>query len=340
VSTGTVTTRFAYDGDNIWADLDGSSNVLVRYLYGSGPDQPLTRTVASGANAGVSAYLTDRLGSVRDLMNWSGQLQDHIDFDGYGNAVTESNPTVSDRFRYAGGQFDSNTGLDQFGARPYDPKTGRWLAEDPLSFGAGDTDLYRYVGNSPTNSTDPSGFGTEVEVPALVPTPPLKRNRPTVRSLAAAGYQSCVLCHGHPHLGWPDLAATPSLWPDAPLSQRLAIATTDFGAYNRRYRTSVGAISTMVVRDYPAVIGSLALTATGAGAGVGVPALLVSVDTTFTDFGTFVSGGDVGPTVTTRMLADTGLSDFDKKVLQDTLLLLGAGGLSLRGGAGPKLQEN
>ncbi len=40
----------------------------------------------------------------------------------------------------------------------YDPSIGRWLEEDPLSFEAGDANLYRYTTNSPTNDTDPSGL--------------------------------------------------------------------------------------------------------------------------------------------------------------------------------------
>jgi uncharacterized protein RhaS with RHS repeats len=40
----------------------------------------------------------------------------------------------------------------------YDPKVGRWLSEDPLGFKAGDENLYRYVGNGPTNDVDPMGL--------------------------------------------------------------------------------------------------------------------------------------------------------------------------------------
>jgi uncharacterized protein RhaS with RHS repeats len=40
----------------------------------------------------------------------------------------------------------------------YDPKIGRFYSEDPLGFDAGDENLYRYVRNSPTNATDPSGM--------------------------------------------------------------------------------------------------------------------------------------------------------------------------------------
>jgi hypothetical protein len=38
-----------------------------------------------------------------------------------------------------------------------DPAVGKWLEEDPDGFKAGDADLYRYVGNDPTNFTDPRG---------------------------------------------------------------------------------------------------------------------------------------------------------------------------------------
>ena len=40
----------------------------------------------------------------------------------------------------------------------YDPSVGRFLSEDPIGFAGGDANLYRYVGNSPTNFTDPSGL--------------------------------------------------------------------------------------------------------------------------------------------------------------------------------------
>lgn len=41
-------------------------------------------------------------------------------------------------------------------ARYYDSSLGRFINEDPLEF-AGGIDFYRYVGNSPTEATDPGG---------------------------------------------------------------------------------------------------------------------------------------------------------------------------------------
>jgi hypothetical protein len=47
--------------------------------------------------------------------------------------------------------------LVRFGARDYEPETGRWTAKDPIRFGGGDANLYAYVGNNPINPIDPTG---------------------------------------------------------------------------------------------------------------------------------------------------------------------------------------
>jgi RHS repeat-associated protein len=151
-------TRFAYDGEQVWADLDTSNHVLVRYLYGVEVDDILTRTQVSGTTATVTAYLRDRLGSVRDLLQFNTQtIVDHLDYDGFGNA-TQTATVMSDRYQFTAREFDANTGLQYNRARYYDPATGRWLSEDPLGFGAGDPNLYRYVRNDATNASDPSGL--------------------------------------------------------------------------------------------------------------------------------------------------------------------------------------
>jgi hypothetical protein len=45
--------------------------------------------------------------------------------------------------------------------------TKRWLSQDPLGFGAGDSNLYRYVNNRSTNATDPSGK-TEDDINSII----------------------------------------------------------------------------------------------------------------------------------------------------------------------------
>jgi hypothetical protein len=52
--------------------------------------------------------------------------------------------------------------------RWYDSTTGRFLTRDPIGFGGGDANLYRYVGNNPLNAVDPWGLETEVLIFAPV----------------------------------------------------------------------------------------------------------------------------------------------------------------------------
>ena len=61
-------------------------------------------------------------------------------------------------FGFAGGLYDPDTGLVRFGARDYDPFTGRWTSKDPILFAGAQANLYVYVGNDPVNSLDPSGL--------------------------------------------------------------------------------------------------------------------------------------------------------------------------------------
>ena len=60
-------------------------------------------------------------------------------------------------FGFTGLPFDKGSGTYRNATRPYDPATGRWLGEDWIGFDGGDANLNRYCGNSPTNTTDPSG---------------------------------------------------------------------------------------------------------------------------------------------------------------------------------------
>jgi len=45
--------------------------------------------------------------------------------------------------------------------RFYDAAVGRFLSQDPLGFAGGDSNLYRYVGNSGPNYRDPSGLSKQ-----------------------------------------------------------------------------------------------------------------------------------------------------------------------------------
>lgn len=65
---------------------------------------------------------------------------------------------VDEAFEYTGRWFDSATGLQNNQNRWYSPSLGRWVSEDPIGFSGGDANLYRYVGNQPTEFVDPNGL--------------------------------------------------------------------------------------------------------------------------------------------------------------------------------------
>jgi RHS repeat-associated protein len=79
-----------------------------------------------------------------------------MDYDVWGRVIEDTNPGFQP-FGFAGGIYDRHTGLVRFGARDYDPETGRWTAKDPILFGGGDANLYGSVGSDPVNVIDHSG---------------------------------------------------------------------------------------------------------------------------------------------------------------------------------------
>jgi RHS repeat-associated protein len=78
------------------------------------------------------------------------------DYDAFGRVTQDSNPGFQP-VGFAGGIYDTNTGLVRFGARDYDAFTGRWTAKDPIGFAGGDPNLYGYVVGDPVSFVDPHG---------------------------------------------------------------------------------------------------------------------------------------------------------------------------------------
>jgi RHS repeat-associated protein len=103
-------------------------------------------------------YLTDRLGTVRDLADADGAIVNHIGYDSFGAVLSQTNAALGDRFLFTGREFDDTLGLYYYRARWYDPLLGRFLSQDPIGFAGGQTNLYAYVGNSPLMYTDPTGL--------------------------------------------------------------------------------------------------------------------------------------------------------------------------------------
>ena len=162
-AVGGEVTHFVYDGEDVlleFVDEDGVSGANEpvldkRYLHGPAVDQVLAQEDASG---NVQWHLADHLGTIRDLVDNSGTVVNHLTYDSFGNVVAETNPAINTRYMFTGREFDQETGLHYYRARYYNSSTGRFLSEDPIGFEAEDFNTYRYVLNAPVIYTDPEGL--------------------------------------------------------------------------------------------------------------------------------------------------------------------------------------
>jgi len=152
---GTLVQGFLYkDQLNPVAELDGAGNVVSRFVYGSKPSVP-DYMVKGGVTYRI---ISDHLGSPRLIVNTTdGSIAQRMDYDDWGNVTNDTSPGFQP-FGFAGGIYDRDTGLTRFGARDYDPKTGRWTAKDPIKFKGGDSNLYGYVLGDPINLIDQLGL--------------------------------------------------------------------------------------------------------------------------------------------------------------------------------------
>jgi RHS repeat-associated protein len=148
-------TAFLEDPDglgNVVADYDGSGNLIARYLHGS---TLLAREDPLGAR---QFYGYDAVGNAALLTGPSGAVANSYTYDPFGRPLVSSE-TVANPFKFDGqeGVRTDETGLGFMRARMYDFETGRFTSEDPIGL-AGGPNLYAFVDNEPTDSTDPSGL--------------------------------------------------------------------------------------------------------------------------------------------------------------------------------------
>jgi RHS repeat-associated protein len=149
-----TTERYVYGSNqNIALEFDGNNNLTHRYLFGDGIDQ----IEADESNGTVLWGLVDHLGSVRDVVENSGTVKNHISYDSFGNITSQTDSSVVFRYGYTGREFDRESGQYYYRSRYYDPSVGKFISEDLIGFGGGDANLSRYVFNKPITLTDPTG---------------------------------------------------------------------------------------------------------------------------------------------------------------------------------------
>jgi len=175
-TSGGVT--YTYDGDGnrvmkssgtiYWgaalaeSDLTASSTSWKEYVFFGG--KRVARRDAS--NSSVHYFFANHLGSTSVVTNNTGAtLEEDLDYYPYGGLASSGTP--SDHYMFNGKERDTESGLDEFGARYYASSQGRFMIPDwavkPTSvpyanFGNPQSlNLYSYVQNNPTTLGDPDG---------------------------------------------------------------------------------------------------------------------------------------------------------------------------------------
>jgi len=187
-NTAGAVTKFLYDGLNNLKDYasDGST-VLASYTQGIGIDKLISRTDTQGTRY----YHGDALGSTR-LMTKPDQTEaaTYV-YDAWGKVTGHTGETTN-KFKFTAREFEDEIGLQYNRARFYDPETGRFITQDPLTKGPDDptvsyqdnlysffkrsikemlealdpyqTHRYAYCLNNPINHIDPLGLETALFV--------------------------------------------------------------------------------------------------------------------------------------------------------------------------------
>jgi RHS repeat-associated protein len=158
-STGTLYWRYS-GGDTIAENSLGGTN-LEEYIF-LGGKRIARRDVSTNA---VHYYFSDHLGSISMVENATGTAcEQDIDYYPYGGVEHDYCPNVAQNYKFTGKERDTESGLDNFGARYNASSMGRFMTPDPLYIEAHRLadpqrlNLYAYARNNPVTLSDLTGL--------------------------------------------------------------------------------------------------------------------------------------------------------------------------------------
>ncbi|BAD75067.1 hypothetical protein GK0782 [Geobacillus kaustophilus HTA426] len=153
-----VVTNYHYQGDslNVLYETDASGNVVRSYIYGENG-----QLLAMKKGNATYFYHYNAHGDVIALTDEQGNIVARYQYDAWGNILSQSGALADENpYRYAGYQYDQETGLYYLIARYYHPTHGVFLSLDPDPGDADDIltqNGYTYANNNPVMLVDPDG---------------------------------------------------------------------------------------------------------------------------------------------------------------------------------------
>ena len=154
-------------GSDSLTETDGSGNLLREFVYFNG--KRIARIDLPGGT--VHYYFADHLGTLSEMASATGTIENDSDYYPYGGERVIKQNVANEHYKFGGKEWDSESGLDEFGARYYASTVGRFMTPDwaakPTSvpyanFGNPQSlNLYSYVQNNSTTLGDPDGHCAE-----------------------------------------------------------------------------------------------------------------------------------------------------------------------------------
>ena len=117
--------------------------------------------VGENGQVEVNYFITDHLGSVREIIDGEGNVIERNDYYPFGARHPRLDYQLSDnRYKFNGKeeQVTGNIGFFDYGFRMYDPTLGRWITRDKLENLYPNLSAYTYCGNSPVRHVDILGL--------------------------------------------------------------------------------------------------------------------------------------------------------------------------------------
>jgi RHS repeat-associated protein len=148
--TVTSTSRYVWDGVEICERRGATGGNVEQRYFGQGFQG------VSGGVTGAHFYAMDHLGSILEVVDSSGTVQERISYDAWGKP-SFSNATPISTFAFTGHFQHGRSGLTLAPYRAYSSVQGRWISRDPIEEEGG-VNLFSYVSNKVTTSIDLLGL--------------------------------------------------------------------------------------------------------------------------------------------------------------------------------------